>query len=168
MMRELISKPERHVYEDNLVVVAAPEKAAAKGHLVVIPKKQVKSVEDLSEDELEHIFYVSSYSATMIFELLQAQGTNIISNEFGEEFYIEIIARTQDDNLDFQWKPKQVPTPEMDSVMSSISGKIMIGAESESKKDIKKEKKPAEKISESDDKDEDKKNYLLKQLNRVP
>ncbi|MBC8495731.1 HIT domain-containing protein [archaeon] len=170
MKRKLIEDKNVVLYEDDIAAAVLPANAAAKGHIIILPKRKVKYIEELSEEESEHIFYVSSYAATVLFESLGAQGTNIITNE-GEEFYIDVVARKQDDGLNFQWQPKQLHTPEMDSVMSSISNKIVIDQDSKpSKEPSMSEPQHPPKIKEqpSDVMSDEEENYLLKQLDRIP
>ena len=50
--RELLDKPDRILYEDDIAVAVLADKPAAKGHVIVIPKrKNARFVEDLTEDE---------------------------------------------------------------------------------------------------------------------
>ncbi|MBC8500177.1 MAG: HIT family protein [Nanoarchaeota archaeon] len=162
MKRELLDEKERVLYEDDIAVAILVKEPAAKGHILILPKKEAKYIEDLSEDDLEHIFHLANYTATVLFESLGAQGTNVITTE-GEEFYIEVIARKQGDDLNFQWKPKQLPTNEMDSVVSSISSNMVIGKQKEEPKHPPKiEDQPEDIIGEDED------SYLLEQLKRIP
>ena len=160
MKREEMSG--RIVYEDDIAIAFLEQKPAASGHIVIIPKKEVKALDELGEDDLEHLFYLASYAATTLFETLGAHGTNIITHE-GEEFYIDVIARNQDDGLNFQWKPKQIPTEEMESVKGEISGKIIIGAEEPPKNPPRMEEKEEEKQVDTEEED-----YMLKKLQRIP
>lgn len=159
MSRDLLDDKERIIYEDDIAAAILVKNACAKGHIQIIPKRPVHKIEELSEEECEHIFRIASSTATVIFETIGAQGTNIISNE-DDGFSIDVIARKQDDGLNFQWKPKQLPTNEMDAVMSSIAGKMML-EETTPKNPPKIEDQPQDKLDGDD-------NYLIKQLERIP
>ncbi|NQU98602.1 HIT family protein [Candidatus Woesearchaeota archaeon] len=167
MKRELLEKKDRIIYEDDIAAAVLVEKPAAKGHIVIIPKQEVKMMDDLSEEHSEHLFYLASYAATMLFETIGAQGTNIITYE-GEEFYMEVIARMQDDGLNFQWKPKQLQTADLDAATSSISGKIIVPKEEAKEEKPEHPPKMDKKEKEEDAMSDEEENYLLKQLDRIP
>jgi|FLOH01.1.fsa_nt_gi diadenosine tetraphosphate (Ap4A) HIT family hydrolase len=150
------------LYEDEIGRAFFPENAAAKGHIIVEPIKKIDSIENISEAELEHLFYLANYTATVLFETLGAQGTNIITEE-ENGFKINIIARKQDDGLDFQWEPKQLSQGDLESVTSSISGKMVIGQREEFKQTPVIEDQPEDRSMNDDEE-----NYLLKQLDRIP
>jgi len=150
------------VYEDEIAIAEMPDKGSAKGHIIIRPKQKANSVEDMSENDLSHLFFVSSYAATTLFETLGAQGTNILTNNSGDGLEIHVIARYQGDSINFQWSPKQVPAGELDSITSSIAGKVLLEERPENPPKIPDQ--PEDKMSESEDKD----NYLIKQLERIP
>lgn len=166
---------ENVIYEDEIAVALLESKPAAEGHVTILPKRYVKSMEDLSEEESEHLFFVASYTATMLFETLGAHGTNIITHE-GEEFYIDVISRKQEDGLDFQWKPKQIPTSEMDTVKEGISNKIIIGKSEEpkhppvmeEKAEEQKEEVPVPKVEDANNGQMSPEDYFLNKLQRIP
>ena len=113
---------------------------------------------------VNHLFFGASYAATALFELANAQGTNIILEE--HDVRINVVARSQDDGLNFLWEPKQGNPQEIQSVAKSIKDKIDVNQwkkDNPSKKDTP--KKEPEAIEETS---VDKPNFLLKSLNRVP
>ncbi len=114
----------RIVYEDDAVFAFVPEKPMSKGHIKVYPKNDHNNMEDMSDDMVEHIFYTASYSATTLFEVLKAQGTNILalSGDLGDDepFHIDIISREADDGINFMWQPKQLQPKEMDDVENTL------------------------------------------------
>ncbi|MBU0472311.1 MAG: HIT family protein [Nanoarchaeota archaeon] len=175
MRQELLEKKERIIYEDDIAIAALPENAATKGHVVIIPKKEAKYLEDLSEEYSEHLFYIANYTATLLFELIGAQGTNIITTE-GKELYIEVIARKQDDGLDFQWKPQSMSSPDLDSITKAISGKILVPKSKQEEKpahpprmDEQKEEQGSEENKKPKPEFTDKEvNYFIDELNRIP
>lgn len=176
---ELLKSGKNILYEDEVVVVIAPEKGCTKGHLKVIPKKHVKSIEEVSSKDAEHLFYTASYSATALFENLGAQGTNIICNSGeGEHLEMHVISRMENDGLNFMWEPKQAEESDLKDALDRIKDKTdLIGVEKPKKK-IPQLDSSAEEISSEvkktsgDDSDSDdgevEENYLTKQLKRMP
>jgi histidine triad (HIT) family protein len=161
---EQIKDSGRILYEDENAVAVLVSKATTKGHILVMPKKHVATIEELDENMVQHLFYIANYSASALFEVIGAQGTNIISEE-GEHFSLNVIARKQEDGLNFTWEPKQLPQPEMDSIISAIKSKITV-------QETKKEKAaPVETNKEPEQIEapkEGERNYQMDVFNRIP
>ncbi|MFH1771121.1 MAG: HIT family protein [archaeon] len=160
-MRELINEKDRILYEDRMAVAVLPKKAVTKGHIIIFPKKETRVIDELSEDESEHLFYLASYTATVLFETLGAHGTNMITHE-GEEFYIEVIARNENDGLNLQWEPSQVSSEELEEATKSISSRMILEEKVEADNPPKIPDQPEDKMSD------DENNYMIKQLTRIP
>jgi diadenosine tetraphosphate (Ap4A) HIT family hydrolase len=150
------------LYEDESVKVEMPDKPAAKGHLQVSTVQELKSLTDAGDEVVEHLFFTSSYAATALFELLQAQGTNIILNDLGNGVCVDVIARDMEDGLGLMWEPKKADPAELDEVASKIKGKTdYIGV-------AKVEKKPVDLDKKTSMKDDGEVNYLIRSLRRIP
>ena len=146
------------VYEDKLVTLSLSPTPLAKGHLIVKPNKTFSCLQDLDDKLCEHIFFVASYAATALFELAGAQGTNIITTE--DPFSIHVIARTQDDGLDFLWQPTSADPKSLAELAKSIKDKLDLS----DWKEKQPEKKPVAKTEIKSDEH----NFLFKSLQRVP
>lgn len=156
------------LYQDPLIEIALSDKPCAFGHLIVTPTKESYKIEDLSDDEVKHLFYGASYSATALFELLGAHGTNIILTELSnEKLNVNVIARKENDGLNFQWNPIKGNPLELKEVAKKIKDEIdMIKWHEEHPEENKKivEDKKENILVEK----ENKINYLLKNLERKP
>jgi len=125
---DLCEVQENNIYEDEKVKIAIPAKSITKGHYKIIPKEHHGKLQEFDNKYLEHIFYAASFSATALFENLQAQGTNIIANTGSElkdeqHFHVNVISRTADDGLNFLWKPKEINPADMDDTCKKIKDK---------------------------------------------
>lgn len=157
------------IYEDNLITAELPETGTLRGHITVRPKEEAKSVDELDAETVEHLAFAASYAATVLFETLGAQGTNIILNE--EPVRYDIVARSADDTWSHQWSPQQLDQPTMEDASSKIQKYTPIpGQENipepkkpESAKEIRKEV-----MEDGLKKQEEEENYLIRQLHRVP
>lgn len=173
------------VYEDKLVIAYIPEKPMVPGHIRIQPRKKARLLSDLNPEEVEHLFYTASYSATILFEGLQAHGTNIILTEKSEkeedpQLCIDVISRIQEDGLNFQWQPLKLEPLEMDKIADQLKDKadyfkdalvnnrdFFASKGSSSSKTIT--PKSSAVIKEEEDEEGNKKtNYLLKSLHRIP
>lgn len=164
------------LYEDTLIQVRLSEKPMSKGHIEVLPIKKASYMSDLSDIEMEHLFFGASYAATALFEFLGAHGTNIILNESDEQLCVNVIARFQDDGLNFLWDPKPASPDDLKDAAKSIADKIdyEIWAKNNPdkvKKDNSNSSSSPEKkeiISEKNEDGSSKKNYLISSLRRIP
>lgn len=166
------------LYKDSLIQIHLSSNPVTKGHIEVRPVADGKHLQDFDDDVVSHLFFGASYAATALFELVGAQGTNMILNESDDKLCIHVIARTENDGLNFLWEPQKGNPQELSSVAGSIKDKIdyVVWAKN-NPEEAKKAKQgpsissgPSETIkSEIDEKTgEEKINYMLKHLRRVP
>ena len=102
------------VYEDEQVLVVAPQKTHGKAHLIVYSKVQAQDIRKLSQEESAHLFFAASFASTAIFEGMKAHATNIVlkSGQSPDnpkaELAVHIFGRWQEDGLEkMNWQPKQ-------------------------------------------------------------
>lgn len=186
-IKQTFENKENVLYEDEVGIVALPLKPCTKGHVIVIPKTQYKTIEEIPDKELEHLFYIASFSATALFETLGMQGTNIIAdtgNEYVKEnlFVINVIARKENDGLNFMWQPKKLDEATMNDAQKAIKNKAdLIAYEEEEKKkkekaeeekekpaELKEEKEKVEEIKPKTTEEGKVEDYRIKQLKRIP
>lgn len=168
------------LYEDEVLFAHLPQDGEVEGHVRVYPKKDVKFVDELSEDEIDHLFHVSSKIATAIFEGVGAQGTNIIlNNGFKEIFEINIIPRFEGDGLNYQWEMKQADPNELESIKKKLKQHTEFIGSKIDENQIKNELKDNNnnnnnnidnhKIEQDlDNESNDEEDYRIRQINRIP
>ena len=156
------------VYEDDNLIAVLPSKPATIGHIKIMPKQHFTRLDEADDDLVEELFFLANFASSSAFEVMRAQGTNIILNENDNHLAIDVIPRKENDGLNFMWKPKQIPPEEMDEIHNKIKDKgFGIGQQEEA------EQRPAEVIEEKKEEviripDEEKTNYLIKQLEKIP
>jgi histidine triad (HIT) family protein len=157
------------IYEDDLIKMSLAKEPVAKGHILLEPVSSHDAISSLDDSLLEHLFFGASYAATALFELAGAQGTNIILEE--HPLRVNIIARTQDDGLDFLWQPTKGDPSQLQSVAKSIKDKIDILEWKKNNPDTSSQDEVKEVIVDEKQEGvdgEEKTNFLLKSLQRVP
>jgi len=165
---ELMKKPENKVFEDNDTVVAMASNPAAKGHLIVMPKKHTPILEQAEKGMTGKLFVIANKMSALAFEVFQAQGTNIIvqngvpAGQTTPHLGVHVLPRSKDDGLKLDWKPNQASDEELDNAERQLKEKVGVDEEPEEKKPEKEAK--AEKIVADKDKDD----YLVKQIERLP
>lgn len=159
----------KNIYEDDKVVAFLDDKPMSLGHLVIVPREHYPIMEQVPDFVVEHLFKIVNKLGTAVFESLGAHGTNILINNgvpAGQEhshFSVNIIPRRENDNINFDWQPKQLNEEEMSTAELGLKEETkFIGSfEKEKKKPISLDKE-TEKISG------DEENYMIKQLKKLP
>lgn len=168
-----IVKGKQKIYEDDVVYAVLHPKPASLGHMVVFPKKHYQIIEQVPDYEFGHLFNIVNKLSTAVFEGAAAQGTNIIiqnglaAGQNIPHVSVHIIPRRENDNLVFQWTPKQLSEEEMSAV------ELQLKEEAKGIGDFQKEPKPEPiKLEKKPEKIKpglsDQENYLIKQLRRIP
>ena len=159
------------IYEDQIVKVFLVEKPVIEGHIKLFIKKKIKNLKELKEDELKHVFKISSLLSTVVFENLSAHGTNIIINDGLEDFCIDVIPRFNDDGLKINWEPKQTTPDKLDEAYKKLKPHMeFIGVKKPQQNEIennddKTESNNQENNQETEDEELD---YRIRQINRIP
>ena len=167
--RIVTDKTKEKIYEDDKVVAILDESPATYGHVLVMPKEHYPIIEQVPDFIISHAFIIANKISVALFETLKAQGTNIIVNNgiaAGQEsahFMINVIARRENDGLNFQWTPKQLSEEEMSTIELQLKEQTKsIGEfQKEKEKPIEMEEK-AKKIAAEEE------NYLIKRMRRIP
>ncbi len=144
------------VYEDS--VVSVTHGAGAVGHLVVRPKNKVKKFQELDDASATRFLLSASYAASILFETLQSEGTNIIVSS-DPELRAEVVPRSFKDSIKLEWTPLEVDAEEF----KEIANRIKDAADSEPQGQKSKEATPLKKESALSQED-----YRVKHLRRLP
>lgn len=164
-----------NIYKDKLINIHTPERAATKGHITIgstITKTN-------TEEDFAQLFSAASFVSTILFEQAGAHGTNILIDDLHKELQANILARTEGDDISFQWKTKEYSQGEIDSYHKRIKDRCDYVKEGNKKIEnkTKEQHNSTENKSASQTANEEKssssniqkeKNYLIEQLNRIP
>ena len=160
------------VYEDDLIIGVVKDMATFPGQISLFPKEHYTIIELVPNPVVDRIFQIANKISIALFESLGVQGTNIIvqngtaAGQKVPHFSVDVVPRKDGDNLNFQWKTKQLMDDEMDTayLMLKEEGDRLFIDKEPKKEEIKIQDAKTEMILEKEGKD----NYLLKQLNRRP
>jgi len=147
------------------VVIAVKDKVITPGQITIFPKEHFTIMELVPEPILQQCIILANKVSRAIFESLGSQGTNLLvrnglgAGQDAAHFGIEIIPRREEDGLNLQWEPRQLPEYELETVYNTLLSAIE-EAQQTAKKGLIAEKK----IVKAEHKD----NYLLKSLKRRP
>lgn len=102
----------REVYRDEEAVAFFPTEPAVLGHTLVIPRRHVPVVWELSEAEAKHLGLLISRMSRVIVETVNAEGLNIIQSN-GEtatqsvpHVHFHLVPRWSDDSIGRIWPPE--------------------------------------------------------------
>lgn len=140
--------------ENSLFMQEIPPKGASDGHLTFTSAS-------IQPEDVALIGFIATLDASILFEKLHSQGTNIILH-LDDGLKGHIIARREGDGLNFQWAPKEIEPNRMSDVQNRIADKIF---SREHAQERAKPEAPKEEERELSPEEED---YLIKQLRRIP
>ena len=97
--------PSYKVYEDENVFAFLDITQGTKGHTLIIPKKHVKNIYDLNEEDAKNIFSVVPSIAKALKKAFNPIGINIVSNNEKPlqsvfHFHIHLIPRYENDGME--------------------------------------------------------------------
>lgn len=157
------------VYEDEKIMALVAPKPVTPGHLLIVPKEHATILEQVPDFVIAPMFVQANKLSTKAFELLGAEGTNLLINngiaagQNTNHIVLNVIPRKQGDGLQLAWQPKQLSEEEMSTIELKIKEETKFIGEFEKEKPKPVELKGPEKVKEDEEE-----NYLLKQLDRLP
>ena len=160
------------LHEDGSVIVAVKDLVLIPGQITIFPKKHFTILEVVPDDVLLKCSAMADKVSRAVFESLDSQGTNIlVYNGLGAgqkvpHFAIEVIPRRENDGLNLQWQPKEVPTEELEIVAAQLQEEMQ--KPDIPKKDEKEKEQLNEHKAEAVKTEKGKDNYLVKSLRRIP
>lgn len=124
------------LYENEEVQICLPRSSAVLGHLQLIVK-DCMVLSSCSEEKIARIFKAASIISSVLFETLQAGGTNMLITEgLEKKVVINILARRESDGLDLLWEPTQLSDSDMQDAFSAISEKAFFVGKTSMKKEL--------------------------------
>jgi histidine triad (HIT) family protein len=111
--------PCHRVYENEHVLAFLDISPLAEGHTLVLPKRSVERLEDLSPDEAAELGKALVAVARKVLAATGASAYNILQNnglaasQEVPHVHFHVIPRRPGDGLGFRWKPQQRPAAEL-------------------------------------------------------
>lgn len=138
-------------FEDEQIQVLVPSQGVTPGHVILQPKQACKTLEDAPQALISHMFFVASKVGSILFEGLQAKGTNIIiKNGEDDTLQLHIIARFENDGANFTWQPKQGDMVQVKKMGDEIKGALIIGEQKPQSKPIEQSQPKPKQTNEID------------------
>ncbi|MDF2843844.1 MAG: hypothetical protein K0R00_2270 [Herbinix sp.] len=122
--------PSATVYEDEDFKVIIDISPAAKGHLVILPKKHAANLFELEEEVASKALLIAKKVAAAVKEELNCDGINLLQNN-GEaagqtvfHFHMHIIPRYQGDTVKMTWDKGSYTGDEATELAVKIGNRI--------------------------------------------
>ena len=109
--------PSAVVYEDDLFRAILDVNPAARGHVIILPKKHAANLFELPDEEASKILIVARKIAGALMETYHCDRVNILQNN-GEasgqtvfHLHVHVIPRFEGDtdHINIGWKPGETP-----------------------------------------------------------
>ncbi len=107
--------PSTTVYEDESFQAILDVSPAARGHVLILPKKHAADLFELPGEDASKIMILAKKIAGALKTAYHCDGINILQNN-GEaagqtvfHFHVHVIPRFKDDAVDIEWEKGQLP-----------------------------------------------------------
>ncbi len=120
----------KKVYEDGNFLAVLDIQPAAKGHVLLFPKKHYQLLGQMSSEEVGRLFVVATTLSRAVFEGLQAEGTNMyvasgaVAGQIVPHVVVHLIPRWKGDTVHFSWEGIRIDEQEMNSIHERLIGLV--------------------------------------------
>ena len=155
------------LFQSDKIAVALAARPAVPGHVLVMPRQHFPIMEQVPDHLAGLLFSAANKVSTTLFEVLRAQGTNIVvengtaAGQAVPHFAISVIPRSENDGIGLGWEPRKLSDDEMataEVALTQESSKVS-GFEKEEKKPLRVNARKETLVKED---------YLVRQLRRIP
>jgi len=122
--------PSKKIYEDEDFVGLLDINPAAQGHVIVLPKKHIQIMPQMSPESLAAMAKVCQFISNKLLIGFAAQGTTIfaangmVAGQKAPHFMMHIIPRKENDGLKLNPEAKDVPEQEYDTIKKKLLTQI--------------------------------------------
>lgn len=116
--------PSTAVYEDDDFKAILDVNPAARGHVIIIPKKHAANIYELEDEDAAKVFPIAKKIASALQKTYGCDGVNVLQNN-GEaagqtvfHLHVHVVPRYYDDDVRIMWKPGE--TPDLKAVAEEI------------------------------------------------
>lgn len=121
--------PSTTVYEDEDFKAIMDINPAARGHVVILPKRHAANIYEIPDEDAAKILPVAKKVAIALRDAFGCDGVNILQNN-GEaagqtvfHLHVHVIPRFVDDDVRIKWTPGATPG-DMEEIAEAIRARI--------------------------------------------
>ncbi len=121
--------PSKKIYEDEFCSAVLDINPAAKGHLLLLPKKHYAILPQIPEKEIKHLFRVAKALSQMLLKALKVDGTNVhaanglAAGQRAQHFMLHLIPRKSGDGI-LEFTEKLISEEIMEKVKGAVEDRL--------------------------------------------
>ena len=108
--------PSYTIYEDGFIKVFLDIIPNTNGHMLIVPKKHVVTINDIDSDLASHIIEVEKQMYSLLKEKLNCEGLTIVqNNDLGQDikhYHVHLIPRYNDDGWKMNFNKEMLREPQ--------------------------------------------------------
>ncbi len=152
------------LYRDENIIAYLKEDSQVKGEIVLRPFSN-KSLRELNESEMPYITIFSKVFVQVLFEVTQAQGTNIIWNY--NDNIIQIIPRFDNDKINLSWELKSEKEEFLEQIRNRLIKTMQKEISTDGKENRQEEQPPSKEII-NEDEIKERAEHVMESVRRLP
>jgi hypothetical protein len=155
------------IVDNPLFTEEIPPKAIGRGHVRFNLKSR-------TPDDVALLGFCANVTASVLFERLQAQGTNIIISLNENDARVDVLARYENDGVNILWNPKPADPASLAQAQERIRNKTFILSAEQPKETHGEPARKTEELpiqqnaTDKESMSEEEEDHLVKQLHRIP
>ncbi len=120
--------PAERIREDEHTVAVMDINPFSRGHAVVFPRRHVRGLYDVGEEDLARTFSAARQVAAMVRDRLGADGVNLLANAERAawqsifHFHVHVIPRYDGDPLQLPIRPRRAAPEDLAAVAQELRG----------------------------------------------
>jgi len=126
--------PAVKVLDKDQVIAFMDINPASRGHMLIVPKKHVENIFEISEDDLSAVMNAVKRCAQAVRQALKAEGITVLqlngkaSDQIIPHLHVHIMPRWQNDRLSVsQWEMKEGDREELQEIARKVKEHIPSG-----------------------------------------
>jgi histidine triad (HIT) family protein len=123
--------PAVKVLDKDQVIAFMDINPASRGHMLIVPKKHVENIFEISEDDLSAVMNAVKRCAQAVRQALKAEGITVLqlngkaSDQIIPHLHVHIMPRWQNDRLSVsQWEMKEGDIDELQEIAREVKEHI--------------------------------------------
>ena len=118
------------LYESELALAFLDINPVTRGHALVVPKRHVEKLSQLSGQEVEEVFTTAAKLAEASLGALDAKGANLwvnqgrVAGQVVDHFHVHVVPRYAEEDLKIEVRGEKLSDSEMRSIAEKIKGRV--------------------------------------------
>ena len=118
------------LYESELALAFLDINPVTRGHALVVPKRHVEKLSQLSGQEVGEVFTTAAKLAEASLGALDAKGANLwvnqgrVAGQVVDHFHVHVVPRYAEEDLKIEVRGEKLSDSEMRSIAEKIKGRV--------------------------------------------